>query len=224
MSLINNALKKAQHQRSGDTASVPIPGGAARRTKRGRNAMPMVTLGLMIVGAVALITASVVATIILIDTDKANADSSITVADAPPQTMSSASQTPAAPSPKPKELTITAPVEVEPEPVVKAETPVSESLAALAQLDPTSVEIAPEPVEAPPQPVIPIEERIYQFIDEIQVMGIRSSGADSKVLMNNQVYRVNDLVNRTLQLRLIAVTPDSLTFEDGGGASYTKKF
>ena len=65
---------------------------------------------------------------------------------------------------------------------------------------------------------------IYAFIDQLQVMGVRSSGTDSKVLMNDRVYRVNDFVNRELGLKLTKVNSDSLTFVDANGASYTKQF
>jgi hypothetical protein len=66
--------------------------------------------------------------------------------------------------------------------------------------------------------------RIQTFVDSIKVGGIRSSGAESKVLMNDHVYRVNDIVDRSLNLRLTEVRSDSLTFVDENGATYTKSF
>ena len=55
-------------------------------------------------------------------------------------------------------------------------------------------------------------------------MGIRSSGNESKVLMNDRVYRVNDIVDRNLGVKLTKVAPDSLTFTDANGATYVKYF
>ena len=55
-------------------------------------------------------------------------------------------------------------------------------------------------------------------------MGIRSSGGDSRVLMNDRVFRVNDIVDRNLGLRLTKVDPAMLVFTDSNGAIYTKNF
>jgi hypothetical protein len=68
------------------------------------------------------------------------------------------------------------------------------------------------------------DPRIQSFVDAIKVAGIRSSGTDSKVLMNDKVYRVNDIVDRSLNLRLVEVQADSLTFVDENSVSYTKNF
>ena len=42
--------------------------------------------------------------------------------------------------------------------------------------------------------------------------------------MNERVYRVNDIVDRTLGIRLVKVAADSLTFSDPNGVSYVKGF
>ena len=55
-------------------------------------------------------------------------------------------------------------------------------------------------------------------------MGIRSSGNESRVLMNDRVYRVNDIVERSLSLRLTKVEADHLTFTDADGIPYVKYF
>ncbi len=67
------------------------------------------------------------------------------------------------------------------------------------------------------------DPRIEMFVDGLKVAGIRFSGTDSKVLMNDKVYRVNDIVDRSLNLRLIEVQSDSLTFVDENNVTYTKK-
>lgn len=68
------------------------------------------------------------------------------------------------------------------------------------------------------------DPRIIAFVDQIRVTGIRSSGDDSKVLMNDRVYRVNDIVERILNIRLTKIAPEGLTFEDANGVTYTKNF
>ena len=42
--------------------------------------------------------------------------------------------------------------------------------------------------------------------------------------MNDRVYRVNDVVDRTLGVRLTKVSTDSLTFTDANGVTYVKYF
>ena len=42
--------------------------------------------------------------------------------------------------------------------------------------------------------------------------------------MNERVYRVNDIVDRALGVRLTKVAVDSLTFSDANGVSYIKYF
>ena len=98
--------------------------------------------------------------------------------------------------------------------------PVEEEAAAPVET------VAAAPIAIPPispaarQP----ELHIQLFVDAIRVMGIRSSGGESKVLMNDRVYRVNDIVDRTLALKLIKVDPEMLTFSDPNGMIYTKSF
>ena len=62
------------------------------------------------------------------------------------------------------------------------------------------------------------------FIEAIRVTGIRSFGNESRVLMNDRVYRVNDIVERNIGLKLTAVNADSLVFTDPRGKTYFKKF
>ena len=68
------------------------------------------------------------------------------------------------------------------------------------------------------------DPRVQSFVDAIKVAGIRSSGTDSKVLMNDKVFRVNDIVDRSLNLRLIEVQADNLTFVDENSVTYVKNF
>jgi hypothetical protein len=65
---------------------------------------------------------------------------------------------------------------------------------------------------------------ITGFIESARVAGVRAAGDDSRVLMNDHVYRVNDVVSAELGLRLTRVDADKLTFVDGDGATYIKNF
>lgn len=215
MSLINDALKKAQRQRAAAEGSVTPPAGqvspAGRPGKRSR-AMPAQTLLLIVSGAAVLVVASVVATVFLL--------SPSSTPPAPEKPAQATAETPPAekiavadPSPAP---VVTLPEITPPEP-----TPIQPAVVK-AQPEPTPPETKPESVAPKPEPVP--NEKAYAFIDKLQVMGIRSSGSDSKVLMNDRVFRINDIVDRTLGLKLVKVAPDTLTFVDPAGAVYTKNF
>ncbi|HYD84004.1 MAG TPA: hypothetical protein VEA63_08115, partial [Opitutus sp.] len=116
-----------------------------------------------------------------------------------------------------------APVATAPEPASStAATSTPASAPAASEPPPTA---AAAKLAAAVEAIAPDSDvRAQQFIDALRVTGIRASGNDSKVLMNDRVYRVNDIVDRTLGLKLIKVAPDSLTFSDPTGATYTKIF
>jgi hypothetical protein len=117
-------------------------------------------------------------------------------------------------------------------PVVTALPPgsASPSPAALASAPPAS-EIHASPASspeirpaAPPAPAGKFDARAQAFVDALHVTGIRASGSDSKVLMNDRVFRLNDIVERSLGLRLTGVAADQLSFTDGSGVVYTRNF
>lgn len=61
-------------------------------------------------------------------------------------------------------------------------------------------------------------------MDTLRIAGVKAGGAESRVLMNDRVYRLNDIVERTLGIRLIKVETNSLTFSDANGVTYVKFF
>ena len=81
------------------------------------------------------------------------------------------------------------------------------------------------PVAAPPRPVAPVRNAgILKYIENARVAGVRVAGDDSRVLMNDHVYRINDVVSTDLGLRLTGVGATALTFVDEHGLVYTKNF
>jgi hypothetical protein len=223
MSLINDALKKAARLRAEEQGDVvpPMPGGGHRRHPGQR--APVRTQTVVLVGgaAVALIVVSAVITGILMT---GRTETKPVAVDRP---------APAAPTPAPvAKLVVQAP-------------PVAVSLPRLEQPAPASapaVVVKPAPVQAPspkPSPVIevPAQERtpaaaaplshseaVQGIVDGYRVSGVRSAGADSKALIDGHVYKVNDVIDRTLGIRLVKVDPDHLTLVDKDGATYVKSF
>jgi hypothetical protein len=221
MSLINEALKKAQRLRTEEPAGIATsaPGSGTRVEKRAepRSAQQLVVIA---GGGVVLVVLSVVLTFWFMNRTPAAKPAPNPVVVKPADS--------AAPSPE------IVPPAIKP-PVVAAETPlptpapppvaVAETPASAAVTPPPAV---PPPVAAPiaaaPGPTT-TDSRVHAFVDALKVMGIRSGSAgDSRVLMNDRVFRVNDIVERNLGVRLTKVEPDRLTFTDANGAIYVKNF
>ena len=259
MSLINDALKKAQRLRLEQQASArgDAPAGEIRKRARPMRAQLLV---LLIAGGTVLVVFSVIITVYLLNRDSnvapapaplaksapivdASAPSPVIVAPTIPAPSSSA--TPSTATPEPVSAVATPPVStppaiVVPETVAPAATPpaptVTTTSAAAAPAESSASSAAPSapadaPATIPPAVAAAVEAiapspdvRAQQFVDALRVTGIRASGNDSKVLMNDRVFRVNDIVDRNLGLKLIMVAPDSLLFADPTGATYTKIF
>ncbi|HEY9250356.1 MAG TPA: hypothetical protein VIO38_14550, partial [Rariglobus sp.] len=109
------------------------------------------------------------------------------------------------------------------------------SLPPVTAVPPPATTSAPAPVPAlPPAPAVhpvPVKPvaptanpRVYEFLETLHVAGIRVSDTDPKVIMNDRVFRLNDLVDRATQLRLLRVDSSSLIFIDAGGFEYRKNF
>lgn len=67
-------------------------------------------------------------------------------------------------------------------------------------------------------------EAILAFLERARVTGVRVSASDPKVLMNDRVYRLNEMVDRDLKLRVISIRDRELQFRDPQGYVYTKSF
>jgi hypothetical protein len=224
MSLINDALKKAQKQRAGETpelSSMPAIGGelAARIAKRAKPlgfdslimwiAIGVAALVVLVAGGFLLVhwmntRAEVPAKPVIAQTVPAPAQNETAAAKPIETTTATTFVIPNAP---PRAVVaITAPVELAP--VVSEPVP------------------APAPkVEAPKLPlVLKLEPKAIAYVESLRVAGIRASTTDSKVLMNDRVYREGDIVEHQLGLRLAVITSGALTFEDERGARYTRNF
>jgi hypothetical protein len=258
MSLINEALKKAQRLRTEDaadpTSSYPASGTGAARRGKPEGANTMVLIGS---GALVLVVLSVFFTVYLINRPSTPASAAVasaapvvkppTVAPAVSETVAPAIVVPKIGAPQPA----SAPGETSlaATPAVAVATPPTSSVAASSTpLVTVAIPVAaPQPAPTTPANVTPLpasptathaaaaaptpelapntpDERVAAFVESVRVTGIRSSGAESRVLMNERVYRVNDIVERTMNVRLIKAAADSLTFSDPRGVTYVKRF
>ncbi|AOS45550.1 hypothetical protein Verru16b_02631 [Lacunisphaera limnophila] len=225
MSLINDALKKAQKQRTGEApplAAMPTIGGESPRhiSRRGKPASSTpLYLGL---GGAGVLVVLVAGFFLLrpssgpVAPAPAEKPAVIVPANMPPPAIAATTQ----PAPAPTTPNVFV-VPLAPPPAV-AEPPA----ARVAETRPAAQPAAPtvaEPARAATPPRR-LDARATTYIESIRVAGIRASATDSKVLMNDRVYRAGDLVEHEMGLKLIGITSSSLTFEDPTGAQYTRNF
>lgn len=241
MSLINDALKKAQKRHAQGPAAPlppPVPGGAAPGGSPARNQPPSSRLfALFALSAVVLVALSVLATVYLLRRPVAV----VPVAVQPPPAPVLAEKTAppaaakipapsaavvvptspaAAPAPPVAAAPLSPPPAKTPPPVAPAAVSVAAATpAAPPAIQPPMVSLAPPPLD-PTKP----DPKIAAYVDALQVAGVRITSNGGKVLMNDRVYRQNDVVDRLLGLRLKKVEEDTLIFVDERGVTYTKNF
>lgn len=223
MSIINEALKKAQRQRSSDSAPPPTsvstaqPPSArvAKRAKTVELQGPVVRMAAGVLGVGVLLIAGV-----LYWQWKSFASEPLLVA--PPKRAAVATAKPEGSGQTPAATPAQASL-----PNTGATTPALSAVVAVEPSAPTvevDKEVLPkvEPVISTAMPRS--DPKILAYIDTIRVTGIRAAGSDSKVLMNDRVFRLDDVVDHALGLKLTAVTSHSVTFEDEQGFAYTRNF
>jgi len=248
MSLINDALKKAQQRHSKGPSTPPpptvsdsAPSNPPTHPADRNQPLPSQLFVLFALGAIVLIAFSVVATVYLLRRPAAPV-----AAQTPTAIVAQAPAVPAPPQEKinPSATVKTAPpASVTPPPVISLPAPQAATVVAPASQKPAAPSapvIAPAmvstpaaPTEAFPSatPVTPPEldptkpdPKILAYLDALQITGIRLTSAGGKVLMNDRVYRENDIVDHLLGLRLKKIEPDVLTFMDERSVIYTKNF
>jgi hypothetical protein len=207
MSLINDALKKAQKQRAGDNA--PASGstlheGEASGSIAKRDKPPAFTTLLIRIG---LITGALLIVLVGAYLGRHRAPQPIIQ-----PTLAQPTSAPATPPPPPVVSTVKAPDTVS--------LPIPAAAPAI---------VAPEPIVTPPPPPPPsappkFSPQAIIFVENLRISVIRASATDSKVLMSDRVYRTGDIVAYELGLKLVEITADSLTFENESGARYTRNF
>lgn len=229
MSLINEALKKAQRQRTLESAPLSCaPSGVAaaavtthvRAASHHRTLAPLwFGLGLLATGAGA--TALILhygvtpATKAPVASDKPTVTTptsgpALPVKATPPEPLAAVTLPPltaphsAPASPPPAPTTVNGP-ETPADPVIILAGPAAPSLPpAPAPLDPTP--------------------RIRSFLAAARITGVRGREDQARVLMNEKVFRLNDTVEQDLGLRLSGVRAGVLVFTDALGHHYEKKY
>jgi len=247
MSLINEALKKAQHLRSRDAQSAqgaePAQPGSGVRVRRG--ALPLRWVMLIIGGGAILVSASVFTTVYFVRKPVDQITLKTEERALPSARPTRIEEAPSTPTPtlalpsveKPLVSAPLVPARVSPAPVAPAPSPAPAVAAApagstdpepLIRLPVAAREQATEPVPTPA--VVPEKKAgrgtagIQKLVDSLRVAGVRISRNEAKVLMNDRVYRLQDIVDRESGLKLVEVSAERLVFEDEQGARYVRNF
>ena len=236
MSLISDALRKAQKQRTGELpplSSMPAIGGesATRIAKRAKPAgfytllirlgAGVILLAVVIIGGVILLRKKSLPVDAPQPAGQTAARSEPTTVPAQPQPATTTVAPPVAPA-----TTFVVPVAVTPPavtaPKTEAPAPRNETPQPVAATTPAPVSPKPEPVR--PAGPTKLEPKAIIFIESLRVVGIRASATDSKVLMNDRVYRIGNVIEHEMGIKLTGITTNSLTFEDERGGRYTRTF
>ena len=263
MSLINDALKKAQKQRTGEAptlASMPGVGGeSAHRIARRAKPTGFNTLIMRagIASAVALLVAfgayfalrakpspggpvSAPATVAnggspLAVPSVASGEGRVGGPSAATTTASTQSSAPASePAPTFTLRTDPTPPKVETPGVAKTlpsppavKRPDASSVASAKDGQPTTNNRQPVAIPEPAKPAVPapkLEPKAIQFIENLKIGGVMARPTESKVLMNDRIYRVGATVEAEMGITLIEITTNTLTFGDERGGRYTRTF
>jgi hypothetical protein len=65
---------------------------------------------------------------------------------------------------------------------------------------------------------------VVAFLEACTITGVRAAGRSSRLLMNNQVYKIGSIVEPTTRLRITNILDDEIHFIDESGALYRKQF
>lgn len=253
MSLINEALKKAEQARAGGLPEAPAAPSAPVIAKRGR---AIGTRTLVLLGVVVVLVAVGGTTMLFLRSGPEPASAprapGAVKATVAPAAKPAAARTSEAPSPTPtpsspgsaaSPAATPAPSSSMPVPTVNA-PPATSSVTPAANVPPAAPAIAPSTTVAvsapsPAPPVTPAspavtaplanatprpDEKIAEYLDRLRILGVRSPGPDARVLIGERVYRINDVVDRSLGIRLQKVDPGKITFIDAAGVTYTKNY
>jgi len=225
MSLINQALRKAQQDRS--PKRMPQPGEAPQQALG-----PMPSTGIkpgMIIGvliALAILIGTIAGLILVIF--QKDSPTAVASTPAPNQPIMTAPETPAptpAPAPKPVTQTFTAP-----SPTPATPTTAESELSVLEELrlareaaEAKAAEEAADAKRAAEIAAAPPNQAIIDWLSESKVTGVRMSGENSKAVINNKAYEAGELVHYGLGLKLIVIQESRLLFEDANGKRYMKR-
>ena len=230
MSLINQALKKAQNDRSSAPQSPSLSGSNTISTPQTEKRGPNVGLTLTLVAAFAVMLGLIAVLAVMLLKDKPIVE--------PAPTSNTAQVEPEASTPaEPATVTPPQPLETTESPEVLAELQRAREaaeaeaarqreaaeaeaarLAAAAAAKKAAEEEAARKAAAKPDP------KVIDWLSKVTISGVRlSGGTDSKVLLNDDAYGVGDTVNYSLGLKVYVIQEQRVLFIDKNDKKYLKR-
>lgn len=235
MSLINQALKKAQRDRSGSAPQAPSLSGSNSVSSAPSKSGPSASLIVIAAFAVLLGLIAVLAVMLLKE------EPTPTPETANLQPAEATTPPPAAPSTNPLQANSTespqvladlqrareaAEAEAERQRVaaeaeaerlrIEAEEKHQAELAAAAAKQ-AAAEEAARKAAAKPNP------KVIDWLSKVTISGVRISGTESKVLLNEDAYGVGDTVNYSLGLKVYIIQEKRVLFIDQNEKKYLKR-
>lgn len=227
MSLINQALRKAQQDRSprNSSESGPDQPGGGMPTASRKNVQMGVVIGLI---ALVVLLIGLVAglSVVLLKGDS----------NEPAAVASAGAETPAAPAPPPPQPTSETP----PAPSNPISTTDKGSPEAPAPNEPTASETPPAPmdelrpareaaeakIQADASAAAAAEAQmpaIVEWLSQSRINGVRISSTNSKIILNGEAYAEGEYVNFELGLKVIRIEETRVLFADDYGKKYKKQ-
>ena len=243
MSLINEALKKAQterktdsqpHQTTAEAAAAAILSSHQQKPKRKRNFLWGFVISVLVVGLLASGISLILVNQLFTE------EESYQHPPAAAQQKPSLPPTAAIDAPSAEKVT-PVPASSGPNPAPAAMNPAAQSPASAAQTvvqPPPAAVATPSATPTPPTPppssaakprtqAKPNPE-VWARLEELEIRGIMPGG--SKVLIfdkrtgQNKTFQTGDMLDGSLGMRLGNLSPNQIEVEDYGGYIYTKSF
>jgi len=82
---------------------------------------------------------------------------------------------------------------------------------------------APQPKPATTEKPDP-NPTVIAFLEASRITGVRVAGNESKVVMNNKVFRLNSVVDMKTNLKITEILNNEIQFVDASGLRYRKQF
>jgi hypothetical protein len=232
MSLINEALKKAQNQRTVELTAVPSP--ASTTTPTSTDAQPQVRItkrppplsagtliGLLGGGVFGLLAVGVVSYFYF----SAPSTPPTEVATTNPHAAPIATVKPAPAKPPIAGVTPTGQPTQAPQIISVSLPPIPGSQTGIADLDSVFTPPQLRASRATAAPAVPAaNSTIRDLVDTLRISVVRLTPTDPKVVLNGQVFRINDVVDRGLKVRLSKIEAARLVFSDANGFEYIKPY
>lgn len=242
MSLINQALRKAQRDRTPNRMAQPgEQSSAAYANSAARGMNPALVIGLII--AVAVLIGLVVGLSVVIFKDDATTPSQGVATTQPtaPATPVAPAQTTTAPTPVSAPLTQAlattarapeAPVEAsvvdelrkareatEAEVAAQAKAAANKALAVAEAAKIEAQVAAAAAARAAAKP----SEDIIAWLGSAKLTGVKISDTENKVILNGEAYSVGEYVNFKLGLKVMIIQQERVLFVDNNGKKYMKR-